>query len=169
MAWAGFAYWLQPLFFYWSLPIAIPLLLAAPVSVWLSRFSVGRRWRERAILLTPEEAEPPAVVRDLAEAPPLRERSRLDPFAAAVIDPARYHFHRALARRRTDITARVHRREALVARALAQGAGALSVAERSWLVDDGKGLEMLHRAAWMAGAHTPWGRQVSQMCRESGA
>jgi membrane glycosyltransferase len=169
VAWAGFAYWLQPLFFYWSLPIAIPLLLAAPVSVWLSRFSIGRRWRERNILLTPEESTPPAVVRDLLDAPPLRDESELDAFAAAVINPARYRFHRALARQRGNMPARVARREHLLVRALAKGPGGLNATERSWLMDDAIGLGMLHRAAWMADANSPWGRLVGQMCRESGA
>ncbi len=169
MAWAGFAYWLQPLFFYWSLPIAIPLLLAAPLSVWLSRFSVGSRWRARGILLTPEESTPPPVVEALIQAPPLREVSKLGAFEAAVIDPARFGFHRGLARKRRDIPARVDKREALVSKALAQGARGLSVAERSWLIDDGEGLVQLHRAVWMAEPASPWGRQVNQLCRESGA
>lgn len=168
-AWAGFAYWLQPLFFYWSLPIAIPLVLAAPVSVWLSRFSTGRSLRERGVLLTPEETTPPQVVEDLTQAPALCDGSSLSAFETAVIDPARHRIHLALARQRRDIPARVERRESLVAKALAQGARALSAAERSWLVDDGVGLAQLHRAVWMADEASVWGQQVRQLCREAGA
>ena len=169
MAWSGFAYWLQPLFFYWSLPIAIPLVLAAPVSVWLSRFANGRRLRERKVLLTPEEAAPPPVVQDLRDAPALRDPSKLNAFELAVIDPARHRFHLGLARRRRDIPFRAARREALVTKAMADGAGALSAGERSWLVDDGKGLAELHRLVWMAPEESRWGRLVRQMCREAGA
>ncbi|QID17291.1 glucans biosynthesis glucosyltransferase MdoH [Nitrogeniibacter mangrovi] len=165
-AWAGFAFWLQPLFFYWSLPIAIPLLLAAPVSVWLSRFASGRRLRRQGLLVSPEEGAPPPVVRDLLAAPPLRTPSRLTPFEAAVIDPVRFGVHRALARQRRNMPARMQRRAQLVDKALAQGAAGLSVAERSWLVDDGEGLSTLHHAVWLADGDTPWGRQVGALCRE---
>jgi len=167
VAWSGFAYWLQPMFFYWSLPIAVPLVLAAPVSVWLSRFANGRRLRERGVLLTPEETAPPAVVKDLHEAPALIDPSKLSAFERAVIDPARQRIHLGLARRRRDIPARQARRETLVARAMDKGAGALSAAERSWLIDDGQGLSEMHRLVWMAPEESRWGQMVRQMCREA--
>src|SRR5690554_7335794 len=41
-AWSAFAWTLDPMFFFWSLPVSIPLLLAAPTTVWLSRLQSGR-------------------------------------------------------------------------------------------------------------------------------
>jgi membrane glycosyltransferase len=104
LAWSAFAYWLKPMFFYWSLPVAVPLVLAAPVSVWLSRFSVGRRWRNAGLLLTPEEQGPPAVVAELAAAP-ADAASGLSAFDAAVLHPQKNRLHVALAHRRRDTQA----------------------------------------------------------------
>jgi len=41
LSWSSFAWWLDPMFFLWSLPVAIPLILAAPTSVILSRTQLG--------------------------------------------------------------------------------------------------------------------------------
>ena len=43
------------MFFYWSLPVALPLILAAPVSVLLSRVKLGQGLRTRGWLLPAEE------------------------------------------------------------------------------------------------------------------
>jgi hypothetical protein len=41
-SWAVFAWWLDVSFFIWSLPVAVPLILAAPTSVLLSRVRVDQ-------------------------------------------------------------------------------------------------------------------------------
>ncbi len=41
IAWSGLALALDPMFFFWSLPVALPLILAAPTSVLLSRVAIG--------------------------------------------------------------------------------------------------------------------------------
>ena len=46
----------------WLLPIALPLLLAVPLTVWASRASVGERLRRRQLLLVPEESVTPTVL-----------------------------------------------------------------------------------------------------------
>ncbi|HEX7324684.1 MAG TPA: glucans biosynthesis glucosyltransferase MdoH [Rhodanobacteraceae bacterium] len=61
IAWAIFAWRLRPMYFYWSLPVALPLVLAPAVAVFTSR--VGRRAdAPNALLRTPVEP-PPAVLR----------------------------------------------------------------------------------------------------------
>jgi membrane glycosyltransferase len=47
----------------WLMPIALPLLLAVPVCVAASREALGRRIQRRGLLLTPEEAWTPTVLR----------------------------------------------------------------------------------------------------------
>jgi membrane glycosyltransferase len=47
----------------WLAPIAAPLLLAVPLSVFSSLPSVGLWLRRRGLLLTPEEAWTPTVLR----------------------------------------------------------------------------------------------------------
>ncbi|MCB1754926.1 MAG: glucans biosynthesis glucosyltransferase MdoH [Gammaproteobacteria bacterium] len=165
-AWAGFAYWLQPMFFYWSLPIAVPLLLAAPVSVWLSSFKTGRDMREREILLTPEEVQPPPVKIDLRNAPALVAESALSPFERAVVHPRLNGFHVAQAYQRADSAGREEKRRALTRRCLRHGAQALDAKERAWIADDGKALGLLHREVWSADEDSAWGRCVDQLCRE---
>jgi membrane glycosyltransferase len=46
----------------WLLPIAVPLLLAVPLTVWASRASVGERLRRRQLLVVPEECVTPTVL-----------------------------------------------------------------------------------------------------------
>jgi galactokinase len=59
----------------WMTPILLGLLLSAPVSVWTSRSRYGRALLKRKILATPEELNPPAVI-------------RLADNATAAVDPA---------------------------------------------------------------------------------
>jgi membrane glycosyltransferase len=47
----------------WLLPIALPLLLAVPLCVAASYEALGRRLRSAGLLLTPEEAWTPTVLR----------------------------------------------------------------------------------------------------------
>jgi len=53
----------QPLAAVWMLPMALPLLLAVPLSVLTSRPSLGERARRARLLLTPEESWAPTVLR----------------------------------------------------------------------------------------------------------
>ncbi len=46
----------------WLLPIALPLLLAVPLTVWASRATVGERLRRHQWLLVPEECVTPSVL-----------------------------------------------------------------------------------------------------------
>lgn len=46
----------------WLLPIAVPLLLAVPLTVWASRTSLGVQLRRRQLLLVPEEVLTPTVL-----------------------------------------------------------------------------------------------------------
>ena len=57
--WGGLILWLEPRFIWWMLPVLAGLLFSVPLTVWTSRTSVGRRARERALFLTPEEIAPP--------------------------------------------------------------------------------------------------------------
>ncbi len=52
-----------PMAVLWLMPVALPLLLAIPLTVLNSRVDFGRRVRSRGLLLTPEEVSAPAVLR----------------------------------------------------------------------------------------------------------
>jgi membrane glycosyltransferase len=54
---------LRPSALAWTAPMALPLLLAVPIIVLSSRSRLGTRLRAARLLLIPEEAQPPTVLR----------------------------------------------------------------------------------------------------------
>lgn len=57
------ALWLQPQLILWLAPMALPLLLAVPLTVLTSRSALGQRLLANRLLLTPEEHSAPPVLR----------------------------------------------------------------------------------------------------------
>jgi len=165
LAWSAFAFWLQPMFFYWSLPVALPLIFAAPISVWLSRFSIGRRWRNAGLLVTPEEAAPPPVVAGLASADVSNAGCELSAFENAVLHPQKNRLHVALAQTRRDTPARRQRRHELLERCLAAGPDDLTQSEKVWLIEDAPGFSELHRRAWRCPADSTWAPRIERLCQ----
>jgi membrane glycosyltransferase len=55
LSWAGFAWWLDPAFFLWTLPVVLPLVLATPTAVLFGRVRPGQWLRQRGLLLVPAE------------------------------------------------------------------------------------------------------------------
>ncbi|QPF75804.1 glucans biosynthesis glucosyltransferase MdoH [Roseateles sp. DAIF2] len=53
---------LRPSTLVWIAPVALPLLLAAPITVWSSRSRLGEKLRRARLLLIPEEHCPPTVL-----------------------------------------------------------------------------------------------------------
>lgn len=64
-AWLASVYWVNATVFVWLLPVAIPLILAVPLSVYSSRVSLGRALRQLRLFLTPEERRPPPLLEEL--------------------------------------------------------------------------------------------------------
>lgn len=160
--WAIFAWWLDPLFFFWSLPVAIPLIVAAPVSVVSAKVSVGRFLRARGVLLSPEERLPVAVISAVNEAQSVvSERGDRSAFVHVVVDPVLNRVHVATTRAnrpgaKSDAIAR------LVERCERDGPEVLTQREVTQLALDRGALETLHRRAWRAPAETYWGRAVAE-------
>ncbi len=157
-AWAGFALWLRPLYFAWSLPVVLPLVLAAPVSVLLSRVSAGERLRRRGLLTVPEDRALPEVVEEQHRAlerpwPPTGPEA----VRRAVVDPVLNAVHVALGRHRGGERERLRE---LARRCLEEGPEALSTVELDRLAQDAEGLAWLHRGAWAAPPDSYWGRLV---------
>ena len=63
--WLASVYWFNATVFVWLLPVAIPLILAVPLSVFSSRVSLGRTMRKLRVFLTPEELRAPALLEEL--------------------------------------------------------------------------------------------------------
>lgn len=162
LAWSAFAWYLDPLFFLWSLPVAVPLVLSAPTAVWLSRVRAGQCLCRLGILCTPEETAPSRLLQDTADEesllPPLGQLTR---FEEAVLLPAVNAMHCSLARSHPG---RLRREtlQTLARRCLDRGPGALDRAELSHLCRDSDTLAWLHHAAWRSDPDTWWGRKLAQ-------
>ncbi|MGB5232946.1 MAG: glucans biosynthesis glucosyltransferase MdoH [Desulfoprunum sp.] len=155
-AWAGFAYRLDMMFFLWSLPVVIPLILAVPLSLLLGRVSLGQSLRKLKLLSVPAEMQGCALLADLH---PLAVTGGgwqgLTAFEEAVIDPALNKLHQFLGRR--------HRGGAgydfllqLRDVCLKEGPAALSPREIAMLARDRESLDWLHQAVWQADQGSYW-------------
>ena len=98
LCWSGFALWLDDMFFYWSLPVAIPLLLAAPISVLTGRITLSRRLERWGFLRIPPEITGSALLDELGRMPIKDSGDTYSAFVQAVLDPVLNRVHCTLAR-----------------------------------------------------------------------
>jgi membrane glycosyltransferase len=154
--WGGVIYWLNPSYAWWLAPIVGALIVSIPVSVLVSRVSVGAFARRHGLFRTPQESDLPAELVELnayltAAAQREREMSpqQRDGFVRGVIDPYVNALHRWLLRGPRLLSRAVRdKRAALVDRALHEGPSALGVRVRRILLTDAECVEELHRRVW---------------------
>ena len=165
--WSAFAWSLDTMFFLWSLPVALPLILAAPTAVYLSRNSLGQALKKCRLLLIPEESIAMSLLEDA-----VWYRSRelanptLTPLEQAVLRLDHNRLHQALAwdHRHGSRTAEL---EACVARCLKEGPEALSRSEMSQIARDRQSLKALHEGAWRATPGSFWGRCIARLSAQA--
>lgn len=154
--WGSGVFYLNRSFFWWLVPILIPLLFSVPLSVWSSKTSAGQAFRRRGLFLTPEEISPPPELRMLAHhlaasartAYPLFMRPE-EGFVRAVADPSANRLHLALRRGKRSVSATIaKRRKNLVEKALNIGPNALTESEKFEILMDAGSLSSLHRKVW---------------------
>lgn len=163
VAWSAFAWWLDPLFFYWSLPVAIPLVLAAPTSVILSRVRLGQQLQQRRLLLIPEESSPNPVLEDAdRERRSASQPGPLTEFEKAVLDPGLNRLHQSMARQYSHPLRRAHQQE-LRDHCLRYGPEGMSNQQLSLLCRDRESLDILHHRAWRAGAGSYWAERIQML------
>lgn len=148
-------------FFLWMLPILIGLILSAPVSVLTSRTRYGKAFLRHKLLATPEELNPPSVIR-LADQAVAAVDPALDAsvsgrrgVVAAVVDPYVNGVHVSL----LEIAELTPGDEALAERCLLEGPAALSKSEMSDLLYNAPAMLFMHRAVWLRqseGMHQVW-------------
>jgi membrane glycosyltransferase len=120
----------------WLLPVALPLLLAAPLAVLTSRVAPGERLRALGVLMTPEESRTPSVLRQAwthaRQTPPAPR------WPDVVTDPWLFEVVRlSMGTRNTETGVRGRARRRLVQRVLQdQDAEAVSPAERMRLLSE---------------------------------
>jgi membrane glycosyltransferase len=147
VAWAGLVYWLNPAFLWWLLPVVGALVLAIPLSVWSSKVTLGRSFREARFFLIPEEAVPPRELRWTMLG--TRRAPTAPGFVDAVVDPIINALICAEGTARLKATTLgVAARETLVNEALAGGPAALDNLRRNRLLGDPLALSALHFKVW---------------------
>jgi membrane glycosyltransferase len=165
-AWGASLFILNPGYFWWVTPIIGALILSVPLSVLVSRVSLGDRTRAWRLFMIPEETDRPVELRDLdlhlaaaqerAAALPAAER---DGFVRAIVDPYVNALHRALlgTGRRLKGSVRAAR-AACLDRALAEGPSVLPARQRKVLLSDPDMVDALHARVWSLGDHERAGR-----------
>ena len=152
VAWAGVVAWQAPEFLPWIAVVAAGLWLAIPLSVLMSRTSLGTAARRVGLFLTPDETAPTLeVVATEQYAGMARPQPR---FGDAIVDPELCEIVMAAARRRSPLTAA--RRLEQVDRALRRGPAALNAAEQRALLGDRDALAILARTVRAAPVHPDW-------------
>jgi membrane glycosyltransferase len=170
LLWTVIALKISLTFTAWMIPILAGLIFSAPVSVWTSRSRYGRALAKRKILSTPEELNPPSVIR-LADAATAAVDPALDAtvearrgIIAAVVDPYVNGVHVSL----LDLSELSKADEALAERCLQEGPTELSKSELSELLYNGPAMLMMHRAVWLRSAeaiHGIWTQAVDSYRR----
>ena len=137
-------------FFLWMSPICLGLVLAIPVAVWTSRTRYGRALARRGLLNTPEELDPPEVIRladaALATTPGTLSATRpqREGIVAAVVDPYVNGVHISLLGPYQDDNPATE----LLEQWLGEGPTALGKDDLVKVLYDAPTMLAMHRALW---------------------
>jgi membrane glycosyltransferase len=63
LVWGAVLLYAAPDLFWWFLPVLAGLIVSVPFSAWTSRSSAGEWVRARGLFLTPEELDPPDILK----------------------------------------------------------------------------------------------------------
>ncbi len=167
--WAAFTFWLDHFFFYWSLPVAGPLVFAAPTSVFLSRVALGDRLKHWNLFQVREEPHGSPLLDELnVTSGSMLATSTGSSSAAvqAILDPVLNQVHQAMAH--------AHRggkkQEMILAlrkQCFRQGPEAFDQKELSCLLRDRASLQWLHEQAWRASPDSYWGKALQRYFQHS--
>ena len=146
------AWWISPGLFWWLSPILFGLVASIPLSMLVSSPMLGRWLRERGLLLIPEEADPPAVLRRHAELMAQSQRNEpatgRDRFLQVILDPSFNAMHIALLRAYGAAPSPSPQLPLVQQLALKRGPGELTREEQFAILNDEAALRWLHRQAW---------------------
>lgn len=156
VVWGVSSYIISPPFFWWLSPVVVPLMLSIPISILLSKVSIGQAARRVGLFLTPEETFPPYELKRLHQnlAECYRHLPPIEPLRAdyglmqAVLDPYVNAMHVALLRQRRPSEEAREWLGQLRARLLGEGPARLSTKEKMALLLDAESMIGLHRDLW---------------------
>ncbi|MGE5302401.1 MAG: glucans biosynthesis glucosyltransferase MdoH [Alphaproteobacteria bacterium] len=148
--WIATMWQFDPYFLWWLLPVATPLLLSVPLSVYSSRVSIGRRLRKWRLLLIPEEIQAPDILKNFQRSLTRRRchGNTLSGFERAALDRMANAVHVALLRGKTTKWPEARARNLnLVRKALAEGPASLSRSDKAYLLRDAEAMARLYEQA----------------------
>lgn len=146
--WLSYTY--VPNFFLWLTPVLAGLVLSVPVSMYSSSTHLGRYLRRLGLLLTPEEYDPPRVLRLLGEnleTVPFWSRRASGQAESVMADAAVVSLHQGLLQRRLLRKRQRHQLRALTYQLLEDGSESLSQQEKRAVLSDPETLLRLHTLA----------------------
>lgn len=147
LLWIGAMWRLNSSFVWWLLPVAVPLALSIPLSVYSSRISLGRRLRQWRLLLIPEEINPPGIVRNLEANLNRRRRTNneLFGFNRVARDSFAYAVHIGLLRGKAPKALKTSiQNRALLRKAVEEGSASLTRADKARLLGDTAAMACLY-------------------------
>jgi membrane glycosyltransferase len=156
LIWGVAMFQINRVFFWWSSPLVISLLLSIPVSMLTSRAELGRLYRKMRIFMTPEEVRLPREYEDINAYLNASAQDRtsfgLPPeegFLRAAVIPAVNTLHRSLLRGPRTLAPEIEqRRDAILSKAMQHGPQALSKKEKKELLYDAQRMKTLHEYIW---------------------
>jgi membrane glycosyltransferase len=156
LVWGLALFQINRVFFWWSSPLVISLLLSIPVSMLTSRAEMGRLFRRLRLFVTPEEVRLPREYEDIENylENTAKRRSHFgipadEGFTRAAVVPAVNALHRTLLRGPRTLDAQIaKRRDAILDKALQNGPSALSKKEKKELLYDRERMAWLHEHIW---------------------
>lgn len=156
VVWGISSYIISPPFFFWLSPVIVPLVFSIPISILLSKVSIGQGARRVGLFLTPEETFPPYELKRLQQnlSECYRHMPPIEPLRAdyglmqAVLDPYVNGLHVALLRQRKQTDESREWFAQLRERLLRDGPAKFTLKEKMALLLDADSMIRLHRDLW---------------------
>ncbi|MBP9943402.1 MAG: glucan biosynthesis glucosyltransferase H, partial [Desulfomicrobium sp.] len=156
LIWGVTLFHINRVFFWWSSPLVVSLLLSIPVSMLTSRADLGRLYRKMRIFVTPEEVKAPREYEDIETylRGVLGDRSSFgippeEGFIRAAVVPGVNTLHRNLLRGSRALSSEIEtRRDAILAKAMEHGPQVLGKKEKKELLYDALRMQKLHEHIW---------------------
>jgi membrane glycosyltransferase len=156
LVWGVVMFQINRVFFWWSSPLVISLLLSIPVSMLTSRAELGRIFRSMRIFTTPEEVRLPREYEDIGSYMQSIAADRTsfgippeEGFLRAAVVPAVNTLHLSLLRGPRSLSPDIEqRRDGILDKAMDNGPLALSKKEKKELLYDAQRMKTLHEHIW---------------------
>ncbi|MEM1222429.1 MAG: glucans biosynthesis glucosyltransferase MdoH [Verrucomicrobiota bacterium] len=177
--WAVLAWKINPMLFSWMIPVLAGWIFSIPISVFTSHVEPAEWLRRHGLLLTPEEINPPDIIRSLeiieeevqVKPQPIKVLRNDYGLIQALLDPYTNALHlEFLPRRENQSVESKERLSDLSQKLLKEGAPGLTGPEKQRLLNDHYTVHSLHRHLWsISEQELPdwWQIAINRFSRES--